>query len=212
MITLNHIAYNIAQSIGKEKDSAFVEQVKFQVMYYRSLIFRRDYERLRKIPSALLQTIPCVEMEEVDAAQCYGLEVDSPVYRTKQTIPAPMNLKGYSSFYYVGTIDWMNGFSYINPNRLETFRSSRYGSLQKRFYYANGRIYLVNVKADRISIKAVFEDPMELRRLKNCNGEPVYTEKSIYPVTADLIQRITQSILSGEGRIVEPEHDVKHDQ
>ena len=46
-MTLNEIAYNIADAAGRGTNAAYIERLKFQIKYYRSLLIRRDQERNR---------------------------------------------------------------------------------------------------------------------------------------------------------------------
>ena len=46
-------------------------------------------------------------------------------------------------------------------------------------------------------VRAIFEDVNDLRGFTYL-GEPCYNDDMDYPVTADMIQMITQSILAGE--------------
>ena len=47
-MTLNEIAYNIADASGRGTNAAYIERLKFQIKYYRALLLRRDQERKRK--------------------------------------------------------------------------------------------------------------------------------------------------------------------
>lgn len=214
MITLNHIVYNIGQLAGKEKDDTYIEQLKFQVMYYRSLLFKRDYARTGNIPSALLQRIPCIPTEKVEKSECpiTELQLEDTIYRTKYKLPQPIILGRRNAFQYVGTVDWSNAFNYVFPERIPYLLHAKYTSYSKRYFYLEGYIYLVNVEIDRIAVKGVFEDPTDLKNFTGCGTDtinPVYTDDSPYPITADLVQRVTQSILGGEARFNEPEHEVE---
>ena len=56
-MTLNEIAYNIADASGRATNAAYIERLKFQIKYYRSLLIRRDQERNTYLPDQFIQTL-----------------------------------------------------------------------------------------------------------------------------------------------------------
>ena len=209
MATLNHIAYNIAEMQGRADDMAFVEQKKFQIEYTRSLLFRRDFERTPAMPIQMIQTLEGLDVISVDAAAGAGVEIGCSIYRTKVKIPAPINLKGSNAFVFVGTIDQARSFSYIDPNSLEYLQYNKFQKTPKGFYYKDGYIYLVNTTPKKITVRYILDRPSELMDMFKPSGEAYFNEEDVYPITGDLIQRVTQTILATEARVDGQEDDHK---
>ncbi len=206
MATLKHIAYNLADIQGRANDPAFVEQTKFQVEYTRSLLFRRDFERNAVIPIQMLQTIRGIEVVEVDAAELDMLDIGCVVYRTERKIPAPMNLKGINAFKFVGTVDMQRSYSFIDSMALEYVQFNRYNQRPLAYFYRDGYLYLTT-NPKRISVTYLLDEPSKLEEFVSPEGVPVFTEDSEYPITMELIQRVTQTILGTEARSNQQEDD-----
>ncbi len=195
MATLKQIAYEIAERQGRATDSAFIEQTKFEVEAMRSLLFRRDFERNNVIPLQLIQSIRGLDVIEIDITEIPGLDVGCKIYRTKKQIPAPMNLKGMNAFTFVGTVDLKRNYSYIEPIRLGYLKFNRYDQTPMGYFYLNGYLYLT-VNPKKISIMYVIDEPSKLGNFIGSDGMPVFTEDSDYPITMEMVTRVTTSILS----------------
>lgn len=208
MPTLNKIAYNIAEMKGRADDFAFIQQTKFQVEYTRSLLFRRDFERTGAIPLVMLQTIKGLDVVPVDAAELADVEVGCDVYRTKIRIPAPINLKGTTAFKYVGTIDYKRNYSYVDVIAVPFLRFNRFSNMIHSYFYRDGYLYLTS-NPKKITVSYVLDEPSQLFSILDSNGIPLATEDSEYPASGDMIQRITQTILSTEGQFNTAEDDHK---
>ena len=90
-MTLNEIAHNILNLLrgGRPSQSEHItlDQIKFNVKYYRAMLIRRDYARNGIITRHLEQDLGCLELEEVNASQCCNLPVSCSVSKTIHKIP-----------------------------------------------------------------------------------------------------------------------------
>jgi len=75
----------------------------------------------------------------------------------------------------------------------------------RRDYARNGEdyLYILNNKgADYVNIRGVFESPEEASTFSDCSGVPCYTDASQFPMPMDMVQAITQGMMSGELRLL----------
>lgn len=194
-MTLNEIVYNLADIVGKTDTPHFIERLKFNVMYYRALLIRRDQERNSFIPEQFMQSL-CVDMIKVDASECCDVTVDCVIMRSVKKLPSPIRLKAGSPFAYVGTIDNLKSYAPMSVGELPYVSHSTFTGHSARYFIQNGYLYIVNSKALKVAVKGIFEDPRDLMEydcLEDC-----YSDDSQFPITADMVQRITQALLSGE--------------
>ena len=99
----------------------------------------------------------------------------------------------------------------ITPGNSKYAYFTKYNQDTPKYFYQNDRIYTLNIPtADvvlgtdyvlpKLFVRAIFEDVNDLRGFTYL-GEPCYNDDMDYPVTADMIQMITQSILAGEYQV-----------
>ena len=111
-MTLNEIAYNIADASGRGTNAAYIERLKFQIKYYRALLIRRDQERNSYLPDAFIQTIEvpisAVTLTSPNATVLTGGDIDPTTSINSQTLhksdfqlPEPVRLKRSIPFFEV---------------------------------------------------------------------------------------------------------------
>lgn len=202
MATLNQIVYNISEILELDPDPTFIERLRFAVNYHRALLVRRDMERDGILPNHYVQTIHCLDTMDVSSVECCDIGIDDCIIqRTVEKVPSTVRIKGMSEFTYVGTIDRKRPFRPITPARVAYIGASKYArrSFENYYFYENGYIY--GRLPEKIMVSGVFEDPLAVISLNSCEGLPgsdCDPNEEPYPVSSDLIQRITQSILSTE--------------
>lgn len=208
MATLNEIVYNIALQVEKADDTVLLERLKFIVGYYRAQFIRQDQKRNHSLPSQFIQKLDCLEMEAANAMECCTVEdIGCEVWRTKKTIPRPVRVYDGSVFAYVGTVDGKKPYQYTTGVQAEYAMHQKWAGNQPRYIYANDRIYVLNARPAKILLKGVFEQPQELSRYQCCDNTAAFSEDKEYPISLDMVQRITQSILQGEMRLENRQND-----
>jgi len=223
--TFNEIAYNIHNILlgGRTSNNEYytIEQIKYNIKYYRALLIRRDLQRSPVRTTPFEQDIGVLELEKVDENGSYN---DQPSYvlRTKKNIPEPLRLKGREGITFVGSPSGLKSYDTVNPNRRRYVRYSRFTNTSPRAFYQRGKVYVegdpniekinryireddkeldVNVEhVDKIRIRGIFVDPEEAIKFET--GSP-YNHDTEFPMPEDYIQRITQSMLNGEIRAMD---------
>jgi hypothetical protein len=206
-MTLNEIIYNIAGVVNRENDLSFLEQLKFKVKYYRALLVRRDQQRNRFLAPQLIQTLPAVALVKVDSAEHSAVNVECSILRSIHPIPKPIRLKGSNAFTYVGTVDKLREYGEILASQVAYVSQSKFTKDVPRYYYINDHVYILNANPTHISIQGVFEDPEAASMFGDTETEFLYHDDMEFPVPADMVQQITQAILSTELGVQTPQDD-----
>jgi len=208
MATLNEIVYNIAEQVDKGDDAVLRQRLKFMVGYYRAQFIRQDQQRKHSLPSQFVQSLDCLEMEKSNIIECCEVDdVGCTVWRTKKEIPKPVRIYDGSEFAYVGTADAKQPYQRTTSVQHEYSRYNKYVNGMPQYIYTNDRIYVLNARPKKILVKAIFEAPEELEGFTCCDGTTVFSSDKEYPISMDMVQRITQSILATEMRMVNPQDD-----
>ncbi len=202
MATLNEIVYNLATQVGKPDDVVLRERLKMMVAYYRALFIRQDQQRNFSIPSQFIQQLDCLEMEEASAMECcYQENIGCTVWRTVKKVPRPVRLYDGSDFIYVGTVDAKQPYQRTTAVQADYSRYSKWSKQHPQYIYTNDRIYVYNTTPKKILVKGIFEDPSDLYGYVCCNNTEIFTADMEYPMSMDMVQRVSQSILSLELRL-----------
>ena len=194
MATLNQIAFNIANAAGKNTDPVFVNRIKFQIEYFRALFLRRDAERNFGIPDAFVQT-RVLDMEWVPAVEACGVSLPCQILKSKEQICTPINLKGQTGFVYVGAVGGSESFQYVSPEQVVYALQSKFTGNQTKYFYKDGYLYVTEGSPMCVEIRMACESPATGGE-QGVEGLGCLDHDAEYPVTMDMVQRITEAILN----------------
>jgi hypothetical protein len=201
-MTLDEIAYNILNLIrgGRSNtgDHISIAQLKFNIKYYRAMLIRRDFARNGNITRHLEQSLNCVELKKVDASKCCSLPVNCDVYKSEIKIPKTVRMNFKDSITHVSDVTGLETIPIIDPISVQWLPYDKYTSTAKRAYMIEDYLYLYNANGLQfINVRGIFEDPEELKNY-DCEGSDCYDNESDFPLPMDMVQIITQGIMSGE--------------
>ena len=196
MASLNQIVYNLAEQANDPTNQVLIERLKFMVEYYRALFLRRDAERNFNIPDQNVQDLS-YEMEWVSAIEACGIALPCQILRTKELVPTPVNTKGKSGFLYVGTPDGNESFQYVTESQVPYAVVGKFTGKQPKYFYKNSRIYLVNSSTMCIDVKMIVEAPVT-GGLAGGGGVTCLSPDAQYPITMDMVARVTEAIFKNE--------------
>ena len=201
-MTLNEIAYNILNLArggrSSNNDHISLAQIKFNVKYYRAMLIRRDFTRNGIITRHLEQDLGCIELQKVDASKCCNLPVDCAVYRSKVKIPRTVRFSFKDAITHVGDVTGLATIPMVEPHMVEYLPYDKYTKQQKKAYMIEDYLYIYNGDGLKfINVRGVFEDPEEVA-LFDCDGSDCYDDDSEFPIPMDMVQIITQGLMSGE--------------
>jgi hypothetical protein len=200
-MTEKEIVYNIlnTHSGGRLSDDFIpsYNQVAFMVKYVRAMLIRRDANEIWDINPDYYQDLGCIKLIKVDKAECCEIDLDCDILRTEIKLPKPIRLKTKVAI-IVNAVDKQTTLDVILPQRSLYIKYSKYTAAIPRVYYLNGYIYVPNtLELTYLNVRAIIENPEEANSFL-CDGEACYTADSNYPLPADMVQPLTELILSKE--------------
>ena len=201
-MTLNEIAYNILNLVrggrSSNNDHISTSQIKFNVKYYRAMLIRRDFARNGMITRHLEQDLGCLELIKVDASKCCNLPTECAVYRTVKKIPKTVRFNFKDAVTYVGAIDGKANIPIVESHTVQWLPFDKYTKNKMKAYMIEDYLYVYNADGLKfINVRGIFEDPEDLSKY-DCDGTDCYDEDSDFPIPMDMLQTITQGIMSGE--------------
>jgi len=201
-MTLNEIAYNILNLVrgGRSSNNEHIStsQIKFNVKYYRAMLIRRDFARNGIITRHLEQDLGCLELIKVDASKCCNLPTECAVYRTVKKVPRTVRFNFSDAITHVGDVSGTGTITIVDSNAVQWLPYDKYTKNKMKAYMIEDYIYIYNADGLKfINIRGIFEDPEDVA-LFDCDGSDCYNDDMDFPIPMDMLQTITQGIMSGE--------------
>jgi len=201
-MTLNEIAYNILNLVrgGRSSNNEHIStsQIKFNVKYYRAMLIRRDFARNGIITRHLEQDLGCLELIKVDASKCCNLPTECAVYRTVKKVPRTVRFNFSDAITHVGDVSGTGTIPIVDSNAVQWLPYDKYTKNKMKAYMIEDYIYIYNADGLKfINIRGIFEDPEDVAMF-DCDGSDCYNDDSEFPIPMDMLQTITQGIMSGE--------------
>jgi hypothetical protein len=204
-MTLDQIAYNILNLLRGGRSNVdehiSLDQIKFNIKHYRAMFIRRDFARNGLVTRHLEQDLGCLRLTRVDASKCCSLPVGCPIYRTVSKVPKTVRFNFKDAITYTGDITGMGRIPLIEPYEVAFIPYDKHTALRPKAYMIEDYMYVYNPNAmEYINVRGIFEDPEEVAEF-DCNGT-CYDENSDFPIPADMINAITNGMLSGELQVL----------
>lgn len=212
MPTFQEITDKISRLITPNPSTDITRTVEKLILNYRALLIRRDLEKSRRYHDKLVQTIPQLALIEKET-------IGTTSFRTFSTevIPSIVRLKTGYAIRFIGVSSRLTAFNYVDPAALRIVTYSRYTHKDNLYTILDGKIYIllsdhsINAADTDVNypgfvrLEAIFENPTELFDFNDNPFVRVYDIESQFPITEDLEQQITQSILTTEARLLNPQ-------
>jgi hypothetical protein len=206
MATYNEIIFDIAESLRGLKISDDTEisnsNIKYHLNNQRALWLRNEYNKPgRTIDPQLIQSIRCMEVITVDAAECCSVTLDCYVMRTREKIPSLLELHTGVAITRVGPVHITKPAFNFSPYQKAIF------SLDNKFtkngvftFLLNGYIYILTNNPsyqtlENITVSGVFANPEDLRKYK-CEGAPCFSDDDEYPMNNWMIPYIKEQVIN----------------
>ena len=236
--TLDQIAYNILNKIegGRSHNNTYysLDQIKYNIENYRALFLRRDLRDshdLKNFEQSLVKPVFRVISSVVPDPGRMSMIAISHVLTTKEPLPSVLRTKHQLplTVHDIKKREFYPVVEYID-RYWQMF--NKYTSKYPRCHVKDGylfiegdvvsralkqaiekgqdideNVFLTDIK--EIEIRGVFESPTEVMVI---NGvDPTETGSQPYPLTKDLIQRITEGLINGELQmLMQSPNDTKH--
>lgn len=192
-MTLNELAYNVLNKLrgGRSSNNEYIslDQIKFNINYYRSLLLHRD---LRKSQNKHL------------FEQTINVQVESDTmfdFKLQQSIPSIIQL----DHEYPLSVRLENKtFPVENYHRAMFNEFNSFTNGRTRFFIKRNDMFIYGTNDlennDEIEVTGIFENPTQTYLF---NGEdPITVDDLRYPISGDLAQRISQSLINGDMEII----------
>lgn len=208
MATLNQIAYGILESVKGDigaDNNIDIRKVKYDIKNHRALLIRNELNKNRTINPSIVQSLGCIDVKAVSQSSCCDGVGDCTILRSVDKIPSTIERHGNDTITRVGGTNIMSpGFSYVD---YETAKVSGNGRFNRDVIFAfllNDYMYLIQRSAtisfvgiSKINVMGVFNDPEEISKFTDCNGDSCFTEDSTeYPLSEWMITYITKELFA----------------
>lgn len=196
-MTLNEIAYTIAELLGQADDDTSIARIKSQVITARALLIRRSYDRRQKLPEQLVQDLDCQVLTKADMNECCTVVVNTCKAMKTAELPQPVSLGREIYFRYVGSPDKRREFTFAPYESLDDLLHLRYAGPIRYYTYLNNRVYVISNEGfgKNVNIRGIFEDPRVAANYSNCSGDPCYTDDDDFPAPASMVENIVDIVL-----------------
>jgi len=214
-MTLTEIAYNILDIIngGQSTNNEYysLEQIRFQILYYRALFLRRDATHdldLQHHEQELSLTMDVVPTAE-DRNSVELSDFLTYLLRSTTQIPETVAVRNTYDLTYVGT----PGFKAIPLARfyqLKHLAHERFTACTPRSFVRDRYLYVINdpgvteiakaaqslasdptkIPMAEAVVRGVFADPRDVTDFDE--------DVDLFPIAPDMVQRITDGLLKGE--------------
>lgn len=218
-MTSEEIAYDILfnlEGTSRSSDDSEIEleQIYFKMDTTRAMLIRQDQAKGRSLSDNIVQTISCLEVEQVSASECCGITSECTILRTKLRIPRPIEL------YQKDLITRVSGVNIVSPSwtnipysKLEYSGVSKWTKNSTKWFLKDGYIYIINPpQVQKISVTGVFENPSDLANYQNCASQACWDTSSQYPISGHMLPTLKQLILEDLMRLKQAPSDEQGDE
>jgi hypothetical protein len=177
---------------GSDDEPLTPELVGFWVDNTRATLIGQWIDKGRSINPELVQTIPCMEVQAVDASECGCETTGCLVFRTVEQVPSSIeSSKGLNLITRVApTSITSTSFSFMPFERAIWSGGSVFTKNIPKAFLRNGYIYILsnNFIGEKISVSLVASYPEDLQNFATCSGATCYTDDSPYPISSRMIE------------------------
>lgn len=210
-LTLDNIAYDFLTTIKQWHDDSDIDlrQLKYWIRNSRAVWIKNELHKNKAISPTFIQDLGCLTTCWKDASVC-GLPSDYKVKCTEVLIPTTIETHFEPTITRVGPALLLDAkYPFVPYDRVPFVGSRRFNGEDIYSFLLNKRIYLVS-KADslefraidNINVRGIFFDPEECATFTKCDGTPVYTTDTEYPITGQLVVYMKDLLMQGDIRVM----------
>lgn len=198
MITANSAVYNLKNiaSSGPSSDDFRISDRQLLHWYngVRSMLISQAIKNRQDLTDEWIQTIGCVELEQVDKSTCCDIETDCFVLKSTLPIPATVEVDSFNSIISVTGLDG-KPLSKINQFRANNAKYNKYTKNRLGWYIKDYYLYVINSdELSKVAVNGIFEDPTEVGAFY-CDDRSCFTWDDRYPVSAKMDNMIIDIVL-----------------
>ena len=201
-MTINEIAYNVLNLVrgGRSSNNDYIslDQIKFNIRYYRAMLIRRDFARNGMITRHLEQDLGCLNLIKVDASKCCNLPIECAVYRTERALPRTVRFNFRDAITHVSDVTGTGTIPLVESHTVQWLPYDKYTKDKYKAYMIEDFMYIYNAEGlGFINVRGVFENPEDVSSF-DCDGSECYDDNMDYPLPLDMVETITKGIMAGE--------------
>lgn len=176
-------------------------QYAFIGLYYREKLINQRITKGQSL-EGLHQTLKRIDLRTPEIGEVPETG-DAFIYRSKTTLPVPVNGAQRLAISYVGDMD---GHTSYQETSLESFNMELYNkwtSALSKWFMHNGYIYVVNPETDgntSLMVKGVFSDPVEVHKF-NKEYNPMNGLNYDLPIPRTMLDTIYKLMTDSELRL-----------
>jgi len=220
MATFNEIIYDVMEIIRGNQISDDTEisekQVIYQIDNQRALWLRKEKD---SIDSQVIQDLGCLELVEVDAAECCSIELGCVVLRTKKMLPKFVKLHTGLGVTRVGPIHKLKlPFTYTDYDKaLYTAQAENKYSKGVLSFLLNGYVYVIMIDPNMIhlthlNVRGVLASPADFVGFKcDMEGTACFSFDDDYPINNHMIPYLKEQVLAQFGMSLKIPKDSAND-
>lgn len=161
----------------------------------RSMMINQSIQKRGDISDVWIQTIGCLDMIVVDTSECCEITTDCNLLRSNVQIPPTIETDGINMIMSVSGLD-DTVIAKINSFRARLRRSNRFIRNTPGWYIKNRYIYISNSDNSlaKVTIRGIFENPLDLANFVDCSGDACIDLESEYPISLKMANEITNYI------------------
>lgn len=211
MASYSEISFDILEILKSNQISDDVDISLEHIMYHvnnqRALWLRNEMNKSgRSIDSHIIQDLGCLEITEVDAAECCSVTSDCIALRTKKKLPPFIELHDRPAVTYVGPVNKINQpFPLISQGKASYILHNKFTGNNLYAILLNDYIYLLTKNPiyqgiDYINVRGVVADPNDLLDFRcDSEGTPCFSYEDEYPINNWMIPYIKEQVLQQFG-------------
>lgn len=202
MTTLHQIIYDLRNilrggALVSDDDPISDSQLAFWINSTRAQLIRQQLDKGQTLSENVIQSLPCVEVEQVDASENSDIVSGCYLVRTKLKLPNFIEAKEEDMLLKVSTprlgaipfsLHPVAAMPYIDFNP--------FGKKVVKAFYKEGHIYLMNTPfIEHIYITGIFEDPQQLAEYNDCSNAPCFSHDGPYPISNQMLDTLKRMII-----------------
>ena len=209
MLTKDKLIYDLLEIAragrGSDDEPLTPELVGFWIDNTRAELIGQNVDKGRSINPDIIQVLPCVEIQQVDASECGCESTGCFIYRTKLQLPTAVEISnGQTLITRVAPIRIdSKAFSFLPYERFIWAGNDRFTSNLPIATLRNGYIYIKSKRflGNKISVSLVANFPEELGEFETCDGLTCYNKESKYPISARMVETLKKKITDSNFKI-----------
>lgn len=171
------------------------EQILFWINEIRSMLISQAIQRKQDISDVWIQTLGCVELEQVDISDCCTVPIGCYGLRSIKQLPDTVETDRDN---LILTVTGLDGTYISKVNRFsQKYKEfNKFTGNNKGWFIKDNYLHIVNDKIlSMVTVQGIFEDPSDLRRFVDCSGVNCWNWDSNYPCSMKMASMITDIVV-----------------